>query len=62
MNEKTKLIIQNRIETLTGYINKNLEWIEEGNQNIKELREHNNGFEEEIKQLLMDLNEGSVIK
>lgn len=60
MHEKTKEIIQCRVKELTGWINRNLKWIEEDNQRTKSLQEENNKFEEEVRQLLMNLNEGGT--
>lgn len=55
MHDETKVLIQARVEELTCYINRNLKWIEEGDKRIKHLQKENVKYEDEIKQLLMDL-------
>jgi len=56
MQQKTKEIIQVRVEELTGYINRNINRIKELQDFITKEQEQNKNYEEEIKQLLMDLN------
>jgi len=58
MNEKTKELINSRIDEVTGCINYELENINLHQATIDAGRVNILRYEEEIKQLMMDLNEG----
>jgi len=58
MIDATKKLIQERVEDLTRTINRNLEFIKRDEESLKILNEQNKNYGEEIKGLLMDLNNG----
>ena len=58
MTGATKKLIRERVEDLTKVTNMNLEFIKRDEESLKILNEQNKNYGEEIKGLLMDLNNG----